>query len=703
MSARSPLAVRAGAAPPPSADAVAMIEAMPLAVWLVDAATLRIVAANAAAAALLGTAIGQLVGREILDLAATPEDLCFWSEVADGTSQGIESDTFVRRFDGSTATVTRRVRRTAQADGSELFVVSVQDRSEAVAAQTALDLALSELQATLESTADGILVTDLSGRVRNCNRRFASLWGVPDDLMQVRDDAALLEWMRRSVVDPSTYVQRLVALDGATMVQASDLLRLHSGRTLERVTQPLCTRGRPIGRVFSFRDITERIESSQRIERLSHNDAATGLPNRRRLNDRIEQALATGRRDGTPFALLFVDLDRFKHINDTLGHACGDRVLVEVAQRITACLRQADTVARLSGDEFVALLHPSDATGAQATAQRTLEALQRPFHLDGMSFTLTASMGIALYPRDGDSAEALISSADTAMREAKEAGRAGFRFHRGARAASEGELRSSMKLDHAMRQALARDGFRLHFQPRVELAARRIAGAEALLRWRDAELGDVAPAQFIPVAEASGFIVPLGEWVLRQAVRQAAAWHRAGHHLEVAVNVSALQFQQPGFVDGVAHALREAGLPPALLELELTESILIRDAQEALLRLRALAQLGVKLAIDDFGTGYSSLAYLKRLPIGRLKIDRSFVKGLPEDASDAGIVDAIIQMGRALKLSIVAEGVETEAQRDHLRAAGCDAFQGFLFAPALEAAAFEALLEPPPPPLPAEN
>jgi EAL domain-containing protein (putative c-di-GMP-specific phosphodiesterase class I) len=250
--------------------------------------------------------------------------------------------------------------------------------------------------------------------------------------------------------------------------------------------------------------------------------------------------------------------------------------------------------------------------------------------------------------------------------------------------------RARLRLDHAMRMALVQGRFRLHYQPQIDLASGRIVGAEALIRWRDPELGEISPGEFIPIAEASGFIIAIGEWVLERAVTQAAAWAAAGTEITVSVNVSALQFQQPGFVDGVAEALRAAGLPPRLLELELTESILIQDAKDAMLRLQMLAQLGVKLAIDDFGTGYSSLTYLKRFPIGRLKIDRSFIGGLPAEESDAAIVRAIIDIGRALRLEIVAEGVENDAQRRFLQQAGCDLYQGFLYAPALDATAFEA-------------
>jgi EAL domain-containing protein (putative c-di-GMP-specific phosphodiesterase class I) len=287
-----------------------------------------------------------------------------------------------------------------------------------------------------------------------------------------------------------------------------------------------------------------------------------------------------------------------------------------------------------------------------------------------------------------------VRRADAAMQDVKSGGRASYRFHQGSSRPADSEPRGRLRLDSAMRQALADGNFRLHYQPQVDMNTGRVLGAEALIRWRDPELGDIPPGEFIPVAEQSGFIVPIGDWVLRQAVHQAAQWHAQGRGLVVSINVSAVQFHRAGFVDRVASALAAAGLPPGLLELELTESILIQDAQEAMLRLQALSELGVKLAIDDFGTGYSSLGYLKRFPIDRLKIDRSFVRGLPGDESDVGIVNAIVNLGRALHLEIVAEGVETEDQRQFLMRSGCEQYQGFLFAPALDSASFEARLEP---------
>ncbi len=683
-----------GATPSPEGDALApwraMIESMLHAVWLVDAASLRVVAANRAAGTLMGVRAAELVGRGVLDLAATPEDLCFWDEVAGGLAESIESDTFVCKLGGGTAPVTRRISRVEQADGAALYVVALHDRSEQFRIERALEASAADLRATLESTDDGILVTDLSGRIRNFNRRFAALWNIPDEMLTRREDDAVLEWMRRSVLEPGTYMRRLATIDDATMLQASDVLKLHSGKVLERVASPQCSSGRPIGRVYSFRDITEKLEARERIQVLSYTDALTGLPNRRLLADRVEVALAMAKRDNTPFALLFLNLDRFKHINETLGHTFGDRVLLEVAERIKGSTRQVDAVARLGGDEFVLLVHQADENGAESAAWRVMEALKRPFKQGDLSFTVTASIGIAMQPNDGTSFDELMRRAESAMREVKHAGRASFRFHRPRPAQADARSRSRMHLDHAMRQALAQGRFRLHYQPQVGIGDEAVVGAEALIRWRDPELGEISPGEFIPVAEETGFIVSIGEWVLRQAVKQAAAWQASGMPTVVSVNVSALQFQQPGFVDGVASVLREARLPAEWLELELTESILLQDAQDAMLRLQALAQLGVKLAIDDFGTGYSSLAYLKRFPIGRLKIDRSFISGLPKDESDAGIVRAIISMGRALRLEIIAEGVETVAQRSFLHDAGCDLYQGFLFSPALDVLAFEA-------------
>jgi diguanylate cyclase (GGDEF)-like protein/PAS domain S-box-containing protein len=663
----------------------ALLEGLNDAAWLVDGRTQAVVAANRAALVLLQWDEVRVLGRPAAGLLATPEDAEFWAQLPDG-AQRLQSQIVACRADGSPVHALRRISPLPGPQGQPMYLVALQDQTEQRRAEEERETVLAELRATLESTADGILVTDLHGRIRAFNRRFAHFWGLPGDLLIAGDDAAVFDWMRRCVVDPAEYERRLGAIQDAPLMNTVDRLVLHDGRVLERIAQPQWNRGAPTGRVYAFRDLSRQLAAEERIATLSHTDALTGLPNRRQLADRMAHALAVERRDGDPFALLILDLDRFKHINDTLGHHLGDRVLREVTERLRSCLREVDLVARVGGDQFALLVHQGDARGAELAARRVIEATSRPYTLEGAEFTVTCSIGIALCPQDGVLADDLVRHAETAMQRAKEGGRASYRFHQARQGV---DLRSRMRLDHAMRQALVAGQFRLHYQPQVGMGGDGVIGAEALVRWHHAELGDIAPADFIPVAEDSGFIVPIGDWVLTEAVAQAAAWCRRGIALPVAVNVSALQFQQASFVDRVAATLDQAQLPPHLLELELTESILVRDADEALQRLNALARLGVRLAIDDFGTGYSSLAYLKRFPIQKLKIDRSFVQGLPSDDSDAGIVRAIIQMARALGLRVIAEGVETESQRRFLVHAGCDEFQGFLYAPALDCSALE--------------
>ncbi|WP_395701723.1 putative bifunctional diguanylate cyclase/phosphodiesterase [Aquabacterium sp.] len=667
-----------------------LLAAMADAAWLVDAHGLRVCAVNDAACDLLGRPAEQLCDMAAPRLIATPEDQAFWDQLAQGPVAGhawLDSETTLVSASGRLVRVQRRIQPLAEAGAAPShFLVTLQDRTEQQRQQDEREALLAELQATLESTADGILVTDLAGRITAFNRRFAQIWGIPEALLTQRNDEAVYDWMRRSVVDPEAYQRRLAAIQDATLMQANERLTLLSGQVIDRVTQPQNWQGRPTGRVWAFRDQTELEQASQRIAALTVTDGLTGLFNRRQIGEALADSIHQARRSNGTLALLILDLDRFKQINDSLGHEIGDRVLLDTAERLKTCLRQGDQVARIGGDQFALLVQHVDSRGAEAAARRVLEAISRPCAVDGLQFTMTCSVGVALFPVDGDDADQLVRHAETAMQRAKQGGRAGFRFHQ---PHHDADLRQRMRLDHAMRQALASNRFRLKYQPQLDLASGAVVGAEALIRWRDPELGEVSPAEFIPVAEDSGFIVAVGDWVLAQAVRQAARWRAEGLLMPVSVNVSALQFQQADFIDRVAAVLRDNELPGSLLELELTESILVHDADEALQRLSQLSQLGVRLAIDDFGTGYSSLAYLKRFPIERLKIDRSFIEGVPQDDSDAGIVRAIIQMSTALGMKVIAEGVETEPQRAFLLEAGCDQFQGFLYAPALDALSFD--------------
>ena len=406
----------------------------------------------------------------------------------------------------------------------------------------------------------------------------------------------------------------------------------------------------------------------------------------------MDTAIQGARQSDTGFAILFLDMDRFKIINDSLGHPFGDRVLQLVAERLQTCLRQTDMLCRLGGDEFVIYLHGGDASVAESVARRILDDMLKPFMLDSMGFSIQCSIGIALYPQDGATLDDLIKQSDTAMYRVKERGRGSYGFYQPQMNAN---LLARMQMEHAMRQALGLQRMAVHYQPQVNMATGRITGAEALLRWTDAEFGAVSPAVFIPLAEESGYIVTLGAWVMEQAVREAALWMHGGTPIMISVNVSALEFRQPDFVDRITRLLAVHQLPPTLLELELTETILLQDAQEMEQRLRVLADLGIGLAIDDFGTGYSSLAYLKKLPIHKLKIDQSFVRSLPDDDGDRAIVSAIISMGRAMHIEVVAEGVETETQQAVLQQMQCEHYQGFLCAPGLPADQFRAMLSQP--------
>ncbi len=671
----------------------ALLEGLPEPAWLVDGENLTVCVINRAALRLLGLKPERALGQAPASLCGSLEDEAFWQGAARDPFARIRSDTVLTHSDGQPRWVSRAISPIHTPDGSHYWLVLLHDQTRRRRAEAERETLLAELRATLESTADGILVVDLGGRVRSFNRRFAKLWGLPGGLQHEPGDAGLWLSLQRVMRDGEQYRLRIEALLDAPLMRSSDVLRLADGRVLEQVSLPQMSRGEPIGRVFSFRDLSEKLAAHQRIEELGRSDVLTGAPNRRALADRIVQqmsAVATGEPQPA-FALIHLDLDRFKQINDTLGHTYGDRVLREIVERLRGAVGPNDTLARLGGDEFALLIDGAQLFEAEASARRVQQLLAQPFSFDTLSFTVTASCGIALFPGDGATPDELMASAERAMHWVKESGRAGFRFHVPRK---EVDLLSRMRLDHDMRQALAEGHFRLYYQPQVELGSDRVIGAEALIRWRDPQRGDISPADFIPLAEESGFVVAIGDWVLREAVEQAAHWLSRGLRMPVAVNVSALQFHQPHFVENVAAALRDAALPASMLELELTEGVLLGDADEGLKRMQALAGLGVTLSIDDFGTGYSSLAYLKRFPIQRLKIDRSFVKGLPGDASDAGIANAIVQMGRALGLQVIAEGVETEAQRDFLAQAGCHEFQGYLYAPALGPEEFERRVRP---------
>jgi diguanylate cyclase (GGDEF)-like protein len=436
----------------------------------------------------------------------------------------------------------------------------------------------------------------------------------------------------------------------------------------------------------------EQLErANAQLEHAATHDSLTGLPNRLLLMDRLAQATAHSERYTRGFAVLVVDLDRFKSINDSLGHLAGDQMLTEVARRLSALLRKADTLARLGGDEFVLVLNEiASARDAESVASKVLAGLAAPVMLSGIEVQISASIGISVFPQDGVNADSLLKHADAAMYHAKKNGRNAFQFFAPVMNVF---ARERLELESGLRRALVQGEFELHYQPKVDIGTGRIDSAEALIRWRHPKRGLTAPSGFIPIAEETGLIVPIGEWVLREACRQAHAWHTRGlRPLRIAVNLSAQQFKQKSLITTVRNALTAAGLEPGYLELELTESAVMHDAESSIQVLRQLSTLGVRISVDDFGTGYSSLSYLRRLPLDKLKIDRSFIREVAASRDDAEIVRAIISLAHSLHLKVIAEGVETAEQLSFLRGLGCDQYQGFHCSPPVPVDEFERLL-----------
>ena len=431
------------------------------------------------------------------------------------------------------------------------------------------------------------------------------------------------------------------------------------------------------GMVCVVRDITERTYAEEQIKHLAYHDALTNLPNRLLFKDRLTVALSHAQREGARLAVLFLDLDRFKVINDSLGHNIGDQLLQAVAARVQSCVRDSDTVARLGGDEFTVLLprlHRSD--DAAPVAAKIIEAVRYPFHIEGREFFITTSIGISLFPEDGTDAESLIKNADTAMYQAKEVGRDNYQLFN---ALVNANALQRIALEHGLRKAMTSDEFAVHYQPIFDLRTGRTTGMEALLRWTHPHMGGIPPATFIPLAEATGMMIPIGGWALREACRQTRAWHDAGHHsLTLAVNLSVTQLQQVDLVERVRTILAETGFPATSLELEITESSAMQSPETSIRTLYELKKLGIRISLDDFGTGHSSLSYLKRFPIDTLKIDQSFVRDITSDPDTAAIVTAIIAMAHSLRLKVIAEGVEYPEQEQFLRHHGCDQMQGYL-------------------------
>ena len=762
----------------------------------------RIEFANAAAERVLGYPADSLVGRQFGELLAAGEDDPFSESFRRRSIRNIE-----RRFagsDGHQVDLMMSLAPVVQHSEPAGVVILGRDMREQKDAEREVRRAVTLLESTLDSTADGILVIGDGGRILTHNQRFVEMWRIPPQLLETSDDdRGLIDFVLDQLIDPEHFLRTIDTLYAQPEAESFELLEFKDGRRFERYSTGRAVEGIANVRVWSFRDVSSRFAAeaalrdselryrllfeqnaagvcvstvsgaivdcnltfasmlgyarseligleagrlyarpSQRTDLLSvladsptlnsvelelrkkdgqaiwglmnltmagdrihttvvdisdrkraeeqiefhaYHDVLTHLPNRKLFADRLTQSISRARRSGKPLAVMFVDLDHFKSINDTLGHEAGDELLQEMAIRLRANVRDDDTVARLGGDEFTIILaelrHPEDAVNV---AEKIIKAVEQPLTIAGTSVEVSASIGIALFPDDGSDAEALLRNADSAMYRAKEAGRNTYQL-----CTDDMKRRAveRLSLETRLRRAIAEGQLVLHYQPQVSLTSGAVVGVEALVRWNDPERGLVHPSAFIPMAEESRLILPLGEWVLHSACSQMRAWLDAGIELPLmAVNLSLRQFQQYDIVQSVRRVLAETGLDAGALELEITETAAMQNAEATVEVLQALRDLGVSIAIDDFGTGYSSLNYLKRFPITAVKIDRAFIRDLATSEGDAAIVSAVVGIARALKLRVIAEGVETEEQLSFLRRRNCDAAQGYLFSRPVSAA-----------------
>jgi diguanylate cyclase (GGDEF)-like protein/PAS domain S-box-containing protein len=536
----------------------------------------------------------------------------------------------------------------------------------------------AKFERLVELSPDGILLVDAQAKIQLANPAMHRMLRVENG-HSLDKEQSLMAYVAPDERDRCQTRFSHVIADPADVARTETVFVREGGERfpVEVVVGHMPWQGQPTVQII-VRDITERKQAEEQMRVLAYHDPLTGLPNRSLFHTLLHQALAQARRTQRTGAVIFIDLDHFKIINDALGHALGDLLLRHAAARVSGCLRESDTVARLGGDEFTVLLGDiSQAADAVTVAKKILDALAAPFDLSGNEAFVTASLGISVFPGDGEDLQTLLKNADTALYRAKEQGRNGYAFYT---ADMNAEALQRLKLENSLRRALERQEFTVYYQPRIALDTGQVIGVEALLRWQHPEIGLVLPGQFISLAEETGLIVPIGEWVLRAACAQVKAWQAVGFSpLRLSVNLSGRQLRQPDVVEMVARALHDTGSDPRCLELELTESILMQDAADTIAKLQRLKGLGVQLAIDDFGTGYSSLEYLSRFPLDRLKIDRSFVRNVTGDADDGTIVRTIIAMAHGLKLKVTAEGVETAEQLGFLRTSRCDEMQGYYF------------------------
>jgi len=656
----------------------AAIDASEDMIWLVDPVSVSIIDVNDTACRKLGYTREELLAKSPQDIIGIPrEELAatYRRLIAGGEGDTVEG--WYQPKAGPRFPV-EAYRRAIQSSGRYVIISVVRDVTERRAAEEEL----RRFRLAMDNSADMIVLIDrASMRFVDVNETACRLLGYPREELLKMGPQDVLPISRKEL--EQDYDALIARPPGEVDMVASGMKSQYTCKDGSKLpfesTRHVLRSGDTYIIAAIARDIRARLAIEEKVAYLAQFDALTGLPNRNLFQDRLVQAMALAKRNDWPMAVLFIDLDRFKLVNDTLGHSAGDKLLKEAAERLRSCIRSSDTVGRLGGDEFAAILSELARPGdAGLVAQKFIEVLKHPFDLDGKETYVSASVGITLYPADSDSAEALVMNADAAMYRAKEQGRNNYQYF--TRDMNERALRR-VQVEAALRRALERKEFRLVYQPKANLATGKISGFEGLLRWQHPERGTVAPSEFIPVLEETGLIVPVGEWVLHTACTQIRTWEKLGLKVPpVSVNLSARQFEQKNLKDAVHRILGETEVDPSLVEFEITESLLMKDPEGTARTLSSLKESGVRLSMDDFGTGYSSLGYLKRFPIDTLKIDRSFVHDISTDADGATLTRAIIHLAQNLRLKVVAEGVETEDQLAFLRDNGCDEMQGYLFA-----------------------
>lgn len=665
--------------------ATAVLEQAADAIEITDADT-RLLYVNPAFEQITGFAREEVIGKMTSELFQSNEhEASLQKEIARTISSGKvwQGPLLGQRRDGSLYPQEATIFPIHSKSGRITNHVAIKrDVSDRKRTQEKLGNSLSLLQATFEATADGILVTNGQGNILNFNQKFVELWQDAPRYPSGWDEFYDLSFIARFLKSPYQFLNRIQELYAQPQVESHDILELKDGRSIEGRSCPQRLGNTVIGRVWSFRDVTERLQTEAQIRYQASHDLLTGLPNRMFFNNCLAAALTEAIQNQSPLAVMFLDLDRFKLINDSLGHAVGDQLLQEVAQRLQHCLRKPNLVARWAGDEFTLLLTKIQSVEDAVTiANQILAAMKPDFELEGHILRVSSSIGIAVYPNDGEDTETLLKNADAALYRAKDSGRNSYHLYT---SAINSDTSDWLTMENYLHHALERQEFVIHYQPQVNVVTGEITQMEALLRWQHPELGLVPPGKFIPLAEENGLIVPIGEWVLRTACAQNCIWQAAGlPPIRMAVNLSARQLRQPNLVEMVKQVLRDTGLGSRYLELEITETTVMKNVELTKTILYELHQMGVSMAMDDFGTGYSSLGYLKKFPFNTLKIDQSFVRDLTTDPNDKAIVAAIIAMGRVLNLKLVAEGVETKVQEHSLLSLDCEEMQGYLFSPPL--------------------